>query len=44
MENKNESIIEVEQVAPVKAKKGRKPNPENKKPKERTDKENEEKD
>ena len=25
MENKNEIIIEVEQVAPVKAKKGRKP-------------------
>jgi hypothetical protein len=37
MENKNEIIIEVEQVAPVKAKKGRKPNPENKKPKERTE-------
>ena len=38
MENKNEIIIEVEQVAPVKSKKGRKPkNPEEKKPKERTE-------
>ena len=37
MENKNEIIIEVEQVAPVKAKKGRKPKNPDAKPKERTE-------
>jgi len=37
MENKNEIIIEVEQVAPVKAKKGRKPKNPDDKPKERTE-------
>jgi ribosomal protein S4 len=37
MENKNEIIIEVEQVTPVKAKKGRKPKKPDAKPKERTE-------
>ena len=37
MEKKNEIIIEVEQVAPVKAKKGRKPKNPDAKPKERTE-------
>ena len=37
MENKNEIIIEVEQVTPVKAKKGRKPKNPDEKPKERTE-------
>ena len=37
MENKNEIIIEVEQVPPVKAKKGRKPKNPDAKPKERTE-------
>ena len=37
MENKNEIIIEVEQVAPVKAKKGRKQKNPDAKPKERTE-------